>query len=108
MNNPELKALIEKGRSIGSKLGTIRYEMNEQYAKFLKEALNVNVESTVKLAQAINIPVIASGGITNLDDIRALSEVSEEGIVGAITGRAIYEGTLDFAEGQKLSDELNK
>lgn len=68
----------------------------------------VNVESTVKLAQAINIPVIASGGITNLDDIRALSEVAEEGITGAITGRAIYEGTLDFAEGQKLSDELNK
>ena len=51
--------------------------------------------------------MIASGGITNLDDIRALSAVSEEGIVGAITGRAIYEGTLDFAEGQKLSDELN-
>ena len=68
----------------------------------------VNIEATVKLAQAINIPVIASGGITNLDDIRALSAVSDEGIVGAITGRAIYEGTLDFAEGQKLSDELNK
>ena len=67
----------------------------------------VNIESTVRLAQAINIPVIASGGITNLDDIRALSEVAHEGIMGAITGRAIYEGTLDFAEGQKLADELN-
>lgn len=67
----------------------------------------VNVESTLRLAQAINIPVIASGGITNLDDIRALSEVAHEGIMGAITGRAIYEGTLDFAEGQKLADELN-
>ena len=66
----------------------------------------VNVESTVKLAQAITIPVIASGGITNMDDIRALCEVAEEGIMGAITGRAIYEGTLDFAEGQKLADEL--
>jgi phosphoribosylformimino-5-aminoimidazole carboxamide ribotide isomerase len=66
----------------------------------------VNVESTVKLAQAVTIPIIASGGITNLDDIRALSEVAEEGIMGAITGRAIYEGTLDFAEGQKLADEL--
>jgi phosphoribosylformimino-5-aminoimidazole carboxamide ribotide isomerase len=66
----------------------------------------VNVEATVKLAQAINIPVIASGGITNLDDIRALCEVEGEGIMGAITGRAIYEGTLDFVEGQKLSDEL--
>ena len=68
----------------------------------------VNIESTVKLAQAINIPVIASGGITNLDDIRALSEVAHEGIMGAITGRAIYEGSLDFTEGQKLSDELTK
>ncbi|MEE8379686.1 MAG: 1-(5-phosphoribosyl)-5-[(5-phosphoribosylamino)methylideneamino]imidazole-4-carboxamide isomerase [Gammaproteobacteria bacterium] len=66
----------------------------------------VNVEATVKLAQAINIPVIASGGITNLDDVRALCEVEGEGIMGAITGRAIYEGTLDFVEGQKLSDEL--
>ncbi len=66
----------------------------------------VNVESTVKLAQAIKIPVIASGGITNLDDIRALSKVADEGIVGAITGRAIYEGTLDFVQGQKLADDL--
>lgn len=66
----------------------------------------VNVESTVKLAQAITIPVIASGGITNMDDIRALCEVEDEGIMGAITGRAIYEGTLDFAEGQALADEL--
>ena len=66
----------------------------------------VNVESTVKLAQAIPIPVIASGGITNMDDIRALCEVAKEGIMGAITGRAIYEGTLDFAEGQQLADEL--
>ena len=68
----------------------------------------VNVDSTVKLARAVNIPIIASGGITNLDDIRALCEVAEEGIVGAITGRAIYEGTLDFAEAQKLADELTE
>jgi len=66
----------------------------------------VNLESTVELAQAITIPVIASGGITNIDDVRQLSAVEEEGITGAITGRAIYEGTLDFAEGQKLADEL--
>jgi phosphoribosylformimino-5-aminoimidazole carboxamide ribotide isomerase len=66
----------------------------------------VNVDATVKLAQAITIPVIASGGITNLDDVRALCGVADEGIMGAITGRAIYEGTLDFVEGQKLADEL--
>ncbi len=66
----------------------------------------VNVKATVKLAQAVNIPIIASGGITNIDDIRALSEVANEGISGAITGRAIYEGGLDFAEGQVLADKL--
>jgi len=66
----------------------------------------VNLDSTVELAQAITIPVIASGGITNIDDVRELSKVEEEGITGAITGRAIYEGTLDFAEGQALADEL--
>lgn len=66
----------------------------------------VNLESTVALARAIKIPVIASGGITNLDDVRELSKYYDEGITGAITGRAIYEGTLDFAEGQALADEL--
>ena len=66
----------------------------------------VNIDATVKLAQAINIPVIASGGITNLEDVRGLCAVAEEGITGAITGRAIYEGTLDFVEGQKLADQL--
>jgi phosphoribosylformimino-5-aminoimidazole carboxamide ribotide isomerase len=66
----------------------------------------VNVDATVKLAQSVNIPIIASGGITDLDDVRRLCEVAEEGIAGAITGRAIYEGSLDFAEGQKLADEL--
>ena len=66
----------------------------------------VNVEATVRLAQALTIPVIASGGITNLDDVRKLCAVADEGIVGAITGRAIYEGSLDFAEAQRLADEL--
>jgi len=66
----------------------------------------VNVESTVELAQAIHIPVIASGGITNMEDIQTLCGVADEGIIGAITGRAIYEGTLDLAEAQKLADRL--
>ena len=66
----------------------------------------VNVEATLRLAQAITIPVIASGGITDLEDIRKLCAVAGNDIVGAITGRAIYEGTLDFAAAQKLADEL--
>ena len=65
----------------------------------------VNVEATVAMARASRIPVIASGGITNLDDIRALSQVASEGICGAITGRAIYEGSLDVAAAQRLCDE---
>ena len=66
----------------------------------------VNIEATVELARSVSIPIIASGGITSLDDIRALCEVAGEGIMGAITGRAIYEGTLDFEAGQNLADEL--
>ncbi len=65
----------------------------------------VNVAATVAMAQASSIPVIASGGITNLDDIRALNGVAKEGILGAITGRAIYEGTLDVREAQQLCDQ---
>ncbi|MBM69117.1 MAG: 1-(5-phosphoribosyl)-5-[(5-phosphoribosylamino)methylideneamino]imidazole-4-carboxamide isomerase [Haliea sp.] len=64
----------------------------------------VNVEATLGMARASRIPVIASGGITNLEDIRALQAVAHEGICGAITGRAIYEGTLDVAEAQRLCD----
>ncbi len=64
----------------------------------------VNVEATVRLAQALTIPVIASGGLASLDDVRRLCAVESEGIVGAITGRAIYEGRLDFVAAQKLAD----
>ncbi len=65
-----------------------------------------NVENTAALAQAISIPVIASGGIHDLKDVEAICKLAHHGISGAITGRAIYEGTLDFAEGQKLADSL--
>jgi phosphoribosylformimino-5-aminoimidazole carboxamide ribotide isomerase len=64
----------------------------------------VNVEATVKMASEISTPVIASGGISTLDDIKALRAVAEEGIMGAIIGRALYEGSIDLAEAQKLVD----
>jgi phosphoribosylformimino-5-aminoimidazole carboxamide ribotide isomerase len=67
----------------------------------------VNIEATVELARPLHVPVIASGGITNLDDVRALCAVRSEGITAAITGRAIYEGTLDFKAAQALADELS-
>ena len=69
-----------------------------------------NIPATCALAEAVAIPIIASGGITNIEDIRALALAAHvadrPGITGAITGRAIYEGTLDFAAGQRLADEL--
>ncbi len=65
-----------------------------------------NVEATAALANAISIPVVASGGITDIGDIEALCKADTDNIMGAITGRAIYEGTLDLSAGQKLADEL--
>ena len=64
----------------------------------------VNVEETVKLAQNIDIPVVASGGVTNMDDIEALCAVKSQGIMGSILGRSIYEGTIDFAQAQQFAD----
>jgi len=65
----------------------------------------VNIEATVKLAKESAMPVIASGGVTNMGDIRKLLEVEKAGVVGAITGRAIYEGSLDLAEAQSFCDD---
>jgi phosphoribosylformimino-5-aminoimidazole carboxamide ribotide isomerase len=56
----------------------------------------INIEATVRLAKALTVPVIASGGLNSLDDVKRLCAVEDEGIAGAITGRAVYEGTLDF------------
>jgi phosphoribosylformimino-5-aminoimidazole carboxamide ribotide isomerase len=64
----------------------------------------VNVMATVDLARKTSIPIIASGGITNLDDIAVLLKNAHHGIIGAITGRAIYEGSLDFNDAQTMSD----
>ena len=63
----------------------------------------VNIEATVRLAQALTVPVIASGGLNSLDDVRRLCAVESEGITGCIAGRAIYEGKLDFAAALKVA-----
>lgn len=66
----------------------------------------INIEATVKLAQAIKIPVIASGGLSGMADIEALCQVESEGVQGVICGRAIYSGDLDFAAAQEQADRL--
>jgi phosphoribosylformimino-5-aminoimidazole carboxamide ribotide isomerase len=67
----------------------------------------INIEATVKLAQALTIPVIASGGLSNIKNIEELCAVESEGVEGVICGRAIYSGDLDFAAAQKRADELS-
>ncbi|MFG6458875.1 1-(5-phosphoribosyl)-5-[(5-phosphoribosylamino)methylideneamino]imidazole-4-carboxamide isomerase [Roseateles sp. BYS96W] len=66
----------------------------------------INIDATVKLAQALTIPVIASGGLSNIADIERLCAVYEDGVEGVICGRSIYTGDLDFAAGQARADEL--
>ena len=67
----------------------------------------INVDATVRLAKALSIPVIASGGLSNMADIEALCAVEDQGVEGVICGRAIYTGDLDFAAAQERADELN-
>lgn len=66
----------------------------------------VNVAATVKLARELRVPVIASGGLTGLDDVEQLCAIESEGIMGVITGRALYQGTVDFKQAQARADAL--
>ncbi len=68
----------------------------------------INIEATVRLAQAVSVPVIASGGLSNLEDIDALCKVEGEGVEGVICGRAIYSGDLNFSSAQTRADELSE
>ncbi|MBA1147963.1 1-(5-phosphoribosyl)-5-[(5-phosphoribosylamino)methylideneamino]imidazole-4-carboxamide isomerase [Ectothiorhodospiraceae bacterium WFHF3C12] len=68
----------------------------------------LNADATRRLAEAVSIPVIASGGVTNMDDVRTLCEIAASGVAGAIVGRAIYEGSLDLAEAQTLARQLTE
>jgi len=67
----------------------------------------VNLEATVELARAVKIPVLASGGIRDLTDIDKLCAVQDEGVQGAVLGRSLYEGTLDFKAALARADELS-
>ena len=68
----------------------------------------INVDATVKLAQALTMPVIASGGLNGMSDIEQLCAVEDQGIAGVICGRAIYSGDLDFVAAQQRADALEK
>ena len=65
-----------------------------------------NAENTHTLAESVNIPVIAAGGVHQLSDLEQLARITQCKLAGAITGRAIYEGSLDFAQGQALLDDI--
>jgi phosphoribosylformimino-5-aminoimidazole carboxamide ribotide isomerase len=62
-----------------------------------------NIEATRALAESINIPVIASGGLSTLDDIRRLMAIESSGVTGVITGKAIYSGAIDLREAVALT-----
>ena len=66
----------------------------------------INIEATLQLARALSIPVIASGGLSNLADVERLCAIEHEGITGVICGRSIYTGDLDFSAAQARADEL--
>ncbi len=68
----------------------------------------VNLEATVKLARELRVPVIASGGLTGLADVEQLCAIESEGIMGVITGRALYQGTVDFKAAQAKADALSE
>lgn len=67
----------------------------------------VNLEATVRLAQSVRIPIIASGGVAGIEDIKQLCAVEQEGVMGAILGRALYEGRLDFVQALSLADAFS-
>jgi phosphoribosylformimino-5-aminoimidazole carboxamide ribotide isomerase len=67
----------------------------------------INIEATLRLAQAVSIPIIASGGLTSLKDIDELCAIEDDGVVAVIAGRAIYNGNINLTEAQKYADEKN-
>jgi phosphoribosylformimino-5-aminoimidazole carboxamide ribotide isomerase len=64
-----------------------------------------NIEETRLLAESVSIPVVASGGVSTKEDIYNLLEIEKYGVVGVITGKAIYSGTLDFREAVRISKQ---
>lgn len=66
----------------------------------------VNTEATGKLARSVSIPVIASGGVSSLEDIRGLLPLEKDGVVAVITGRALYTGALDLSQAIQTANQV--
>lgn len=77
------------------------------YTDIQRDGMSVgpNLRATGEMAKALKTPVIASGGISGLEDIRKVMTLSGQGVMGVITGRALYEGTLDLGEAIRMSKE---
>ena len=82
-------------------------DLARRFEDFGVEA-GVNAAATAELARAVSVPVIASGGMHTLDDVRALLAVEKDGVTGAVLGRSLYEGTIDFAEALKVVEAAQK
>jgi len=78
------------------------------YTDIMRDGMQtgVNLEDTGRLAESLEIPVIASGGIASLEDVKQLLTIEHKGVTGAITGRALYERTLDLQEAMQLVAEV--
>jgi phosphoribosylformimino-5-aminoimidazole carboxamide ribotide isomerase len=63
-----------------------------------------NIDETAAMADAVSIPIVASGGVSTIQDIKNLLEIEDKGVTGVITGRALYEGTLDLKEAIRISN----
>ncbi|MDD2671290.1 MAG: 1-(5-phosphoribosyl)-5-[(5-phosphoribosylamino)methylideneamino]imidazole-4-carboxamide isomerase [Syntrophales bacterium] len=75
------------------------------YTDIMRDGMEtgVNVEATVKIAESVNIPIIASGGVSGIRDIERLAEIADPRIIGVITGKALYTGALDLREAIRAS-----
>ena len=66
----------------------------------------INIDATLKLAQQLNTPIIASGGLNSLNDVETVChKLAPEGVIGAIAGRALYEGKIDLKLAQGAADK---
>lgn len=99
MEQTEITPRDIAGRYAGMSLAAV------VYTDIMRDGMKTgpNIEGTLALAESVRIPVIASGGISCLEDVRALLGLKTSGVIGMITGRALYDGALDLGEALRLA-----